>query len=263
VTNAHIYFHNPLQELIRSRNRNPLQPIEFKGCQTIKHLVESLGIPHTEVGLLVVHEESIDFGHLVSNGEIVQVQPATSQQDQLSGMFQDGHMTIPARFILDNHLGKLASDLRIMGFDADYSNHYQDQELAETAAMQGRILLTRDRQLLMRKTIRYGYLLRSLHPDEQLLEILVRFNLFSDIQLFQRCTRCNHLLEPVEKQEIEHLLEPLTKRYFFEFKCCTGCGQVYWPGSHVEHIEKRLAGILPPGTFPDFGDEINLQETQN
>lgn len=263
MTHAHIYFHEPLQELIRPRNHSHLQPIEFKGRQTIKHLVESLGIPHTEVGMLVVQGRSIGFGYLVSNGEFVHVHPATDQQDQLSGLFEDGHMTIPARFILDNHLGKLASDLRTLGFDADYNNHYQDQELAETATVQGRILLTRDRQLLMRKIIRYGYLLRSLNPDEQLLEILGRFNLFSDIQLFQRCTRCNHLLEPVEKQEIEHLLEPLTRKYFFEFKICTGCGQVYWSGSHVEHIEKRLAGILPPGTIPDFRDEIDLQETQN
>jgi len=259
VTNALIYFHEPLQELIRSRNRNHLQPIDFKGHQTIKHLVESLGIPHTEVGFMTAQEESIDFGHLVSDGEIVQVHPATSQQDQLSGMYQDGHMTIPARFILDNHLGKLASDLRMLGFDADYSNHYQDQELAESAVRQGRILLTRDRQLLMHKTIRYGYLLRSLHPDEQLLEILARFNLFSVIQLFQRCTRCNHPLEPVDKREIEHLLEPLTKKYFFEFKRCIECGQIYWSGSHVDRIEKRLAGILPSGILAGQHDETSSQ----
>jgi len=263
VTNALIYFHEPLQELIRSRNRSHLQPIDFKGRQTIKHLVESLGIPHTEVGFMAAKEEPIDFGYLVSNGEIVQIHPATSQQDQLSGMFQDGYMTIPARFILDNHLGKLASDLRMLGFDADYSKHYQDQEMAESAVKQGRILLTRDRQLLMRKTIRYGYLLRSLHPDKQLLEILARFNLFTVIQLFQRCTRCNHFLEPVDKQEIEHLLEPLTKKYFFEFKYCTGCGQVYWPGSHVDQIELRLAGILSSETIPDHRDEISPQEVQN
>ena len=258
MTHADIYFHDPLQELIRSRIRARLQPIEFKGRQTIKHLVESLGIPHTEIGSLLVKDRCIDFSDLVSKGECIHVHPATPKQDQLSGLFQDGHMSIPARFILDNHLGKLASDLRLLGFDADYSNSYQDQELAETAVRQGRILLTRDRQLLMRKTIRFGYLLRSLYPDEQLLEILVRFNLFSGIQLFQRCTRCNHILEPVEKQEIDHLLEPLTRKYFFEFKRCSGCGKVYWPGSHIERIEMRLEGILPPGTFPNISDEINL-----
>jgi len=252
VTIAHIQFHDPLQELLRSRNCALLQRIEFKGSQTIKHLVESLGVPHTEVGLLQVKENAISFGYLVKNGDIVQVYPATADHDLLSGMFNDGRMTIPARFILDNHLGKLAADMRMLGFDADYSNEYQDQELAEAAVDKGRILLTRDRQLLMRKTIQFGYLVRSLHPDEQLIEILNRFDLSADIKLFQRCMRCNHLLESVDKKEIEHFLQPLTKQYFHEFHICTGCSQIYWPGSHVECMEKRLAEILPLQIFANL-----------
>jgi len=245
VTNAHIQFHEPLQELLRTRNRTQLQRIEFKSSQTIKHLMESLGVPHTEIGQLQVIDNTIGFRYLVKSGDIVHVYPASASLDNLSGMFNDGRMTIPARFILDNHLGKLAADMRMLGFDADYSNAYQDQDLAESAISEGRILLTRDRQLLMRKTIRYGYLLRSLLPDEQLLEILKRFNLFSDINLFQRCMRCNHLLEQVEKKDIESQLQPLTKKYFRDFKICTGCQQIYWPGSHVERMEERLAEILP------------------
>jgi len=244
MTVANIQFHEPLQELVRSRNRMQLQRIEFKGSQTIKHLVESLGVPHTEVGQLLVDDQYIDFKYLVDSGDIVHVFPASAKLDNLSGMFNDRRMTIPARFILDNHLGKLASDMRMLGFDADYSNQYQDQELADTAVDQGRILLTRDRQLLMRKTIHFGYLLRSLYPDEQLLEILNRFDLSADTKLFQRCLRCNHLLEPVDKKEIKHRLEPLTNKYFFEFHICTGCQQIYWPGSHVERMEKRLVDIL-------------------
>ena len=245
VTTAHLHFHQPLQELLRSRNRESLQPIEFKSHQTIKHLVESLGIPHTEIGMLQVMESRIGFGYLVKNGDVVRVYPATSAQDHLSGMFKDGQIVIPPHFILDNHLGKLAGDLRMLGFDADYSNQYQDQELAESANAQSRILLTRDRQLLMLKFIQYGYLIRSLEPDEQLLEILKRFNLYSAINLYQRCIRCNHILEPVKKKEIEHRLESLTIKYFFEFKICPGCQQVYWAGSHVEKMEKRLARIMP------------------
>ena len=252
MTIAHIQFHEPLQELLRSRNRAQLQRIEFKGSQTIKHLVESLGVPHTEVGQLQVMDNTIGFGYLVKSGDIVHVNVATADHDHLSGMFDDGRMTIPARFILDNHLGKLASDMRMLGFDAYYSNAYQDQGLVESAISEGRILLTRDRQLLMRKTIRYGYLLRSLQPDEQLLEILERFNLFSDINLFQRCMRCNHLLEPIEKKEIEHRLEPLTNKYFFEFHICTGCQQIYWSGSHVERMEKHLEEILPLEIFANL-----------
>jgi len=210
-----------------------------------------MGIPHTEIGMLQVMESRIGFGYLVKSGDVVHVCPATAVQDNLSGMFKDGQMVIPPHFILDNHLGKLAGDLRMLGFDADYSNQYQDQELAESAVAQSRILLTRDRQLLMRKLIQYGYLVRSLNPDEQLLEILKRFNLYSAINLFQRCIRCNHILEPVKKKEIEHRLEPLTKKYFFDFKICPGCQQVYWAGSHVERMMNRVAEIFP-GKVIDF-----------
>jgi uncharacterized protein with PIN domain len=245
VTLASIYFHKPLQDLLRNRNREQLQHIEFNGDQTIKHLVESLGIPHTEVGQLHRVNDPIGFGYLVKNGDIVHVYPATPEQDHLSGMFLGGQMTIPARFILDNHLGKLSADMRMLGFDADYSNNYQDQQLADFAIENNRILLTRDRQLLMRKLIRYGYLVRSLNPDEQLLEILERFNLIADINLFRRCMRCNNILETVEKKEIESRLEPLTRKYFFYFKICPGCEQVYWRGSHVDRMEKRLTKILP------------------
>ena len=251
ATTAQIHFHQPLQKLLRSRNRESLQPIDFKGHQTIKHLVESLGVPHTEIGMLQVMETRIGFGYLVKNRDVVHVYPATALQDHLSGMFKDGQISIPPRFILDNHLGKLAGDLRMLGFDADYSNQYQDQELAESAIAQKRILLTRDRQLLMRKLIQYGYLVRSINTDEQLLEILQRFNLSAGINLFQRCIRCNHILEPVEKKAIEHRLEPLTKKYFFEFKICPGCQQVYWAGSHIERMMNRLAEIFP-GKVIDF-----------
>lgn len=245
MTLASIFFHKPLQDLLRTRKRDQLQPINFKGAQTVKHLVESLGVPHTEVGKLQLGSNSIGFGCLVRSGDAVHVYPAIPEQDYLSGMFSNGFMTIPARFILDNHLGKLASDMRMLGFDANYSNAYQDQQLADLAVENNRILLTRDRQLLMRKLIRYGYLVHSLNPDQQLLEILERFNLAAEIKLFRRCMRCNNILEPVEKKEIESRLEPLTRKYFFDFKICPGCQQVYWRGSHVDRMEKRLTKILP------------------
>jgi len=245
MTSAYIQFHEPLHELLRTGKKQKVVNIQFKGRQTIKHLVESLGVPHTEVGRLQIKKNCIGFGYLVKNKDTIQVYPATPAQDNYSGMFAKGKMTIPARFILDNHLGKLATDLRMMGFDADYSNQYQDQELAELAVAQERIILTRDRQLLMRKTVRYGYLLRSLDPDQQLLSVLERFNLYAQIMLFERCMRCNHNLEQVEKVEIEHRLEPLTKKYFFKFKICPNCKRVYWSGSHTERIKNRLSLILP------------------
>jgi uncharacterized protein with PIN domain len=153
-------------------------------------------------------------------------------------------MTIEPRFILDNHLGKLAAYLRMFGFDAAYRNDYQDDELAQVTVDLSLILLTRDRQLLMRKTIRFGYLIRSLDPENQVLEIFQRFNLTDKITPFHRCLRCNNPLKPIEKDLIIHRLQPLTKKYFEEFHICPACHQLYWKGSHYDRMEKLIAKLI-------------------
>jgi uncharacterized protein with PIN domain len=159
-------------------------------------------------------------------------------------MFNDGKLTPEPRFILDNHLGKLATYLRILGFDAMYRNDYQDDELALTTVDLNRILLSRDRQLLMRKTIRFGYLIRSLEPEEQVIEILRRFDLTEQIIPFHRCLRCNAPLESVDKKSIVHRLQPKTKKYFQEFHSCPQCQRIYWKGSHYEHMDQLVADLI-------------------
>ena len=241
---ASISFLDELNELLPKRKRVQELTISFKGNQSIKHIIESLGIPHTEAGLLIVNEQSVDFNYLVHSGDIILVHPARPQLDLLSGLFRDGKLTIEPRFILDNHLGKLAAYLRMLGFDAAYSNDYQDDELAQVTVDHKRILLTRDRQLLMRKTIRYGYLIRSLDPENQVLEIFHRFGLTDQMSPFHRCLRCNSPLKPIEKEAILHRLQPLTIKYFQEFHICSGCQQVYWKGSHYERMERLIARLV-------------------
>jgi hypothetical protein len=150
--------------------------------------------------------------------------------------------------VLDNHLGRLTAYLRLLGFDAAYRNDLQDAELALISSQEGRILLTRDRRLLMRAVIRQGYWVRSLLPRQQVREVLQRYCLFSAVQPFGRCVHCNAVLEPVPKAQILHRLQPLTRRYFAEFLRCPGCNQIYWKGSHYEHL---LA----------FIQELNLQNS--
>ena len=106
-----------------------------------------------------------------------------------------------------------------------------------------RILLTRDRRLLMRKVILHGYCLRSLNSLEQLTEVIHRFDLMNKIQPFHRCLRCNHLLEAVDKDTILHRLEPLTKLYFDKFHICPACRQIYWKGSHYEQMQNLIKQI--------------------
>jgi uncharacterized protein with PIN domain len=131
----------------------------------------------------------------------------------------------------------------MLGFDCLYQNDYDDAKLAAIADQEGRILLTRDRRLLMRKLIVHGYCLRSLDSFEQLIEVIHRFELTDRTQPFHRCLRCNHLLEPVKKEAVLDRLEPLTKQYFDDFHICPDCQQIYWKGSHYERMVKVIEQV--------------------
>jgi uncharacterized protein len=219
-------FHAELNDFLEPNQRGEPNLLLFSEHQTVKHLFESLGVPHPEVGSIQVNGQAADFARRLKDSDQVDVFPWSSE-DRQSQARNGGH-----GFVLDIHLGKLARYLRIMGFDTAYQNDTDDEELAEISHVQERILLTRDRRLLMRNLVTQGYWVRSLEPRQQVLEVLRRFQLKDQVVPFQRCVRCNTPLEPVSKSEVLDRLEPLTKRHFEEFHICPACGQIYWKGSH-------------------------------
>lgn len=238
------YFHARLNDFLPKADRGLVIKCVFNGNPTTKHLIEALGIPHPEIGRIVANQVKVDFHHQVQAGESIVVFPVSPRWNDPNGLFKDGNLAIPPRFVLDNHLGRLAAYLRMLGFDTQYHNSFEDSQLVQIAAMDTRILLTRDRQLLMHKIIHYGYCIRSLDPKEQLVEILVHFNLADSVYPFQRCLLCNQPLEPVSKGVIMDRLEPLTNRYYNEFKLCPSCNQVYWKGSHFERMSHLVEEAL-------------------
>src|SRR3989304_491019 len=142
------------------------------------------------------------------------------------------------RFVVDAHLGRLATYLRMLGFDTWYRNDADDDQLAAVAAAEGRILLTRDRGLLKRSVVRRGAYLRSDQPVEQLVEVALRFGPVDRWRPFGRCLRCNTLLVSVSREEVLHRLQPLTRIYYDDFRRCPGCGAIYWKGSHHARMER-------------------------
>jgi len=242
---AIFYFSPELHVFLEpSRRQNPFE-YEFTGPQSVKHLIEAAGVPHTEVSRVKVNGPPAGFETQVQNGDRVEVFSFLTGQENPSGRENGFDERSHPRFILDNHLGKLASYLRMLGFDCLYRNDFHDAELAQLTLEQSRILLTRDHRLLMRKAVLQGYWLRSQDPDRQLKEVLTRYALGSLVKPFQRCMRCNALLEPASKETILHRLQPLTIQYFDEFRLCPACGQIYWQGSHytkmLAFIETTLA----------------------
>ncbi len=225
---AYLRFFGALNDLLPAERQKIPFAIDFKGNQTVKHLFESCGVPHTEVAQVVVNGRPVGQDYVAQDGDQIEVHPfALPIRDE----------TGEARFVVDNHLGKLAAYLRLLGFDTIYQNDLQDAELARISSQEGRILLTRDRRLLMRTEVRRGYCVRSLWPRQQVEEILGRYDLFAAIKPFGRCVHCNALLEVVAKEQILERLEPLTRLYFEEFQRCPACDQIYWKGSHFERMQ--------------------------
>jgi uncharacterized protein len=230
---AQFHFDDGLRPLLASDKRYQDFVYLFSGPQSIKHLIESLGIPHTEFGHLYANDHAVDINYLVSDGDRLEVYSTAPTADSI----------LEPRFVLDGHLGRLTAYLRMLGHDCDYQNDFTDDELAEISSTEDRILLTRDRRLLMRKVVIQGYLLRSTDPRTQLQEVVSRYGLQKWIQPFQRCIHCNHKLESVRKQDILERLEPFTKLYFDEFRICPNCQQIYWKGSHFDKMRKLIANL--------------------
>ena len=232
MSTAYFVFHGRLKDFLQRDQKQGQIVISFRGRQSVKHLVESLGVPHPEIGQIQVDGRDEAQGYITQDGDRVEVHP-----------IQNGFTSEP-RFLLDCHLGRLTAHLRMLGFDCLYQNDFDDSVMAEIAPREGRILLTRDRRLLMRKVIRDGYCLRSLDSFEQLTEVIRRYELRRAMQPFHRCLRCNNPLKPVEKAAVLDRLEPLTKQYFDEFHLCPACGQIYWKGSHYEQMQKLIEKIV-------------------
>lgn len=251
---AQFAFALTLDDLLPRQKRGTPVQLKFQPGQTVKHLVESLGVPHTEIGQVQSGGRPVGLDYQVLDGDLILVEPATPASATDSSKLC---------FVLDNHLGKLAVTLRLLGFDALYRNNFQDEELAAVSEEQERILLTRDRRLLMRNQVRRGCLLRSTDPRQQVLEVSLRYGMGMYIRPFLRCTVCNEKLQPVDKQVVLHRLEPLTKAYYDDFRICPGCGRVYWKGSHyqrmlgfIEGLRQRLAELEEGLQQLPVGDQV-------
>jgi uncharacterized protein with PIN domain len=220
---------------------------DFELRASIKDMIESLGVPHTEAHLILVNGEPVDFAYLVQDGDRISVYPAFESID-ISPLTAIQPRPLPEpRFVLDIHLGRLAAYLRMLGLDTLYRNDTADEELARISSADQRILLTRDRGLLKRSIVTYGYYVRETDPQRQLAEVVRKFNLSQAITPFHRCVHCNGLLRSVAKEAISDRLPPRTKQYYDEFRICPDCGKIYWKGSHYERMQRLIEQIARQG----------------
>lgn len=240
MARAEFRFYEELNDFLPPERRRAAFTHEFVRRASVKDMIEAFGVPHPEVELIVVNGESVGFDHLVRDGDRIAVYPMFESFDVSRELKVRPSPLRTMRFVLDVHLGTLARYLRLCGFDVLYRNDYGDEALARISAGDRRILLTRDRNLLKRRIVTHGYCVRRDDPREQLAEIFRRFDLAGSATPFTRCARCNGLLQDVDKADVEHRLEPLTRKYYETFRQCADCGRVYWRGSHVASMESRI-----------------------
>lgn len=239
-----LIFSPDLDPFLLPQQRGRAVPFPLVEVAPVKHPIEALGVPHTDVAVIVVNGHSVTLEHRLFGGERVQIYSALDVPAALPRTHLRPPAPRPPRFILDTHLGRLAGYLRLFGFDTLYRNDYTDDQLAAISAAEARVLLTRDRGLLKRKIVVYGHCVRDTRPRRQLLDVLRRYHLAASVAPWTRCVRCNGLLAPVDKAEVVHRLEPKTKLYYEEFQRCERCGQVFWQGSHFARMQEFVDGVL-------------------
>src|SRR5580765_120405 len=234
-------FHGDLNVFLRSRAGDAVVERSLAEKTSIKDVIESCGVPHTEVDLILVDDQPVGFGHTVDNDATVEVLPV----EERGTVYTDKWLQSVeiSRFVSDGHLGRLTRNLRLLGFDVAYLKNADDRQLLEVMARENRALLTRDRRLLMHGIVQHGYYPRSQNADEQTIEVVRRFYLSELIAPFTRCLRCNAPLEEAAKADVIDKLEPLTKIYYDQFRRCRDCKQIYWSGSHFPKLQKRIEEI--------------------
>ena len=234
-----VRVYGPLGDFLPAHRRQIAWRHQVDDHLSVKDLIERLGVPHPEIDLILVNGVSAPFDQAVQSGDRIAVFPRFTT-------FDIGTLTLvrppsldTTRFVADIHLGKLARRLRLLGLDTIYGIDAQDQALAELACREGRILLTRDQNLLKRRIVAHGYFIRETRPHHQLVEVLRRFGPF-DLQPFSRCLRCNALLREAPKSAVEAALLPRTRQHYDRFDVCSGCGRIYWKGSHWKRLNDAI-----------------------
>ena len=247
MVTATFRFYEELNDFLAPPHRRREFDAPCARAATVKHMIEALGVPHTEVELVLVNGESVDFGRPLADGDRVAVYPKFEALDITPLLRVREHPLRVTRFVADAHLGGLAHLLRMTGFDTLYDNNFDDTEIEAIAARDGRIVLTRDRELLKRRTVTHGCYVRALKPALQVHEIFDRLDLARSARPFTLCLDCNAPLRPIDKSLVEDRLPPRIRESHTRFSTCDVCRRVFWEGSHWRRMRALVDALLARG----------------
>jgi hypothetical protein len=237
-------FYEELNGFLPRQRRKRAFDYRCARAATVKNAIEALGVPHTEVELILVNGESVDLSYLIRDGDRISVYPMFEAFDVGPLLRVRERPLRQLRFVADVHLGGLARLLRMLGFDTLFRNDLDDREIRTISRCEGRVVLTRDRGLLKCRSITHGCFVHALRPREQLREVVERLQLAASAKPFTRCLHCNLPLAGVDSEWVQERLPPNVAATYRRFQWCEGCDRVYWEGSHWQSMREMVAGIL-------------------
>jgi hypothetical protein len=237
-------FYEELNDFLAPERRKVEFAYQCARAATVKNAIEAVGCPHTEVELILANGKSVDFSHIVRDGDRIAVYPVFEAFDVRPLLRLRPEPLRRLRFIADSHLGGLARFLRMLGFDTLYSNDWHDAQIRRVAALEHRVILTRDRDLLKCRDVTHGCFLHERKPEQQLREIVGRLQLERDARPFTLCLECNVALHPIDKSDVVGRVPPNAARYYERFSTCPNCKGIFWEGSHWRRMRALLDGVL-------------------
>lgn len=233
-------FYEELNDFLPKEKRKKRFEYKYIDRVSVKDVIESFGVPHTEIDLILVNGKSKNFSYLINDGDDIIVYPVFESIDISNLQKLRPEPLRKPKFILDVHLGTLARYLRMLGFDTNYRNDFEDEEIVKISLKEKRAILTRDVGILKRSEVTRGYWVRNTGPVKQVEEVVKRFDLKNQIQEFSRCVECNSILEKIEKGKIINRLPQKVKAAHNIFLYCKNCDKIYWRGSHYESMKTLL-----------------------
>ncbi|HEY87386.1 MAG TPA: hypothetical protein G4O06_05125 [Dehalococcoidia bacterium] len=152
------------------------------------------------------------------------------------------------KFIVDHNVGKLAKWLRIMGYNTLFFSSRNDSNMIATALAEGRVILTRDTQIMKRRVITNGklksILIQSDNPELQMHQVIDTLNLDCLFRPFTICLECNQPLVMSNKQEVKDLVPPYVFQTQSQYVECPACHRIYWRGTHWQAMTKKLGKFV-------------------
>lgn len=246
MARVRLCFHAELNDFLPAAERGRGRAVQADDGAPLRHLIEACGVPHTEVAMARREGEQVGLQTPVSDDDRIDVWPFFAALAQCPELRERDPLAGARRFLADAHLGRLARHLRMLGFDTRWDHDdVGDARLAELAATDGRILLSSDRRLLMRRQVGRGCFVRGGSTWEQLEALTRRLDLCAELQPFTRCTLCNARLAAVALDQVRAQIPPRVRELTEHYWRCDACGRIYWRGTHWRDMRTRIRRLCP------------------